>query len=267
MSGLHVREAGVKQPKRLPVVLLHGWSCHGGFFDRQLDALADETLVLAPDMPGHGKTGDATDLTIEAAADAVAALLAKRRLEHVLLAGWSMGAHVAYALIARHGTERLAALLVEDMTPKVLNDEHWHLGTRNGNNAERNEEVLAAIRTVWPQLGEKVAEGIFAEGVEPDPELLAYVKREMLAADPALIAPMWASLTSQDFRSLLPKIDIPVHLVSGRHSALYGRDVAEWQAERIPDVAIHDFEKSGHAPHLEEAETFTTLLRDLSTAA
>ncbi|PTW63397.1 pimeloyl-ACP methyl ester carboxylesterase [Breoghania corrubedonensis] len=265
MSSLHIRENGVKSPQMLPVVLLHGWSCHGGFFDRQIEALADETLVIAPDMPGHGKTGDAIDLTIEAAADAVAALLEERRLDKIVLAGWSMGAHVAFALLERHGADRVAALLTEDMTPKVLNDEYWRLGTRNGNNAEHNVEVLAAIRAYWPTVGEKVAEGIFAEGLKPDPALLAYAKREMLAADPALIAPMWASLTEQDFRSLIAKIEIPVHLVSGSRSALYGRDVAEWQAARLKDATIHDFARSGHAPHLEEADAFTDVLRQLSS--
>ena len=267
MSRLHIRESGVKSPRMLPIVLLHGWSCHGGFFDRQGEALAEETLVIAPDMPGHGKTKDAVDLTIETAADAVQALLEKRRLDRVLLAGWSMGAHVAFALIERHGADRVAVLLTEDMTPKVLNDETWRLGTRNGNNAEHNKDVLAAISAYWPQVGEKVAEGIFAEGLTPDPDLLAYAKREMLAADPALIAPMWASLTAQDFRPLIRKIEIPVHLVSGSRSALYGHDVAEWQAERLKDGHIHDFARSGHAPHLEEADAFTDLLRTLSTIA
>lgn len=264
MSSLHVREGGAKRPDCLPVVILHGWSCHGGFFDRQMTDLADETLVLAPDMPGHGETGDAVDLTIEAAADALADLLEARRLERIVLAGWSMGAHIAYAFIARHGTDRLASLLVEDMTPKVLNDENWHLGTRNGNDAARNAEVLTAIRAHWSQLADKVAEGIFAEGRTPDPDLLAYAKTQMQAADPELIAPMWASLTEQDFRPLIRKIEIPVHLVSGSHSALYGRNVAEWQAERMKRAKIHDFSASGHAPHLEEPEAFTALLREVA---
>ncbi len=263
MSRLHIRESGTRRDGRLPVVLLHGWSCHGGFFERGMQDLQDETLLLAPDLPGHGKTGADVELTIEAAADALAALLEARGLEQVVLVGWSMGAHVAFSLIERHGTSRLASLVVEDMTPKVLNDDDWNLGTKNGNNAIINLQLINTIETQWPLLAEAISKGILAEGLEPDPALLAFNRREMLAAEPPLIAPMWTSLTAQDFRPLMSLIDIPVHLARGAHSPLYGRNVAEWQAERLADATIHDFARSGHAPHMEEPAAFTDLLRSL----
>ena len=263
MSKLHIRQGGSPHENHLPVVLLHGWSCHGGFFEGLMRNLRDETLLLAPDLPGHGKTGADVDLTIEAAADAVSDLLEERGLDRVVLVGWSMGAHVAYALIERHGTSRFASLVVEDMTPRVLNDDAWHLGTKNGNNAIINLQLINTIETQWPLLAEAVAKGILAEGLEPDADLLAFNRREMLAANPTQIAAMWASLTAQDFRPLLAKIDIPVHLARGARSPLYGRNVAEWQAERLADATIHEFPRSGHAPHMEEPEAFTDFLRSL----
>src|SRR5690606_27951114 len=127
------------------------------------------TLVLAPDLPGHGLTGARVPRTIEAAADALADLLTAEDLSEVVLSGWSMGALVAFSLIERHGAGRLAALVVEDMTPKVLNEPAWALGSKNGLDDQRNAALLAALVPAWPAIAKAVAPRIFAEGIEPDP--------------------------------------------------------------------------------------------------
>lgn len=262
---LHVREAGRLARNRRPIVLLHGWSCHGGFFGPQLSRLAAETLLLAPDLPGHGRTGGKVPLSIESAADEVAALLEQRQLDDVVLLGWSMGAHVALSLIDLHGSERIAALMVEDMTPKVLNDADWRLGTSDGTDAARNREVLASIEPYWTHYAPRIASRIFATGRQAAHEVLDYATREIAAADPAMLKPMWASLTAQDFRGLLPRLTIPVHLAMGRHSALYGEEVAAWQMQALRHGSLHVFERSGHAPHMEEPGEFSALLLDMAT--
>lgn len=247
-----------------PLLLLHGWSCHGGLFGPQIEAFRATNRVIVPDLPGHGRTGrHGGALTIEAAADAVAAVLADKGCENVVAVGWSMGAHVAYSMIDRHGTGRLAALVVEDMTPKVLNDDTWHLGLSDGRTAEQEVGIAQAMRTHWKDFAPRIAERIFATGLEPDRDLLAYTTEQIARADPALLAPIWESLTAQDFRTLVPEIAIPVVLAHGARSALYGPEVAQWQAERLPHGRTVSFDKSGHAPHLEEPCAFRDLLAEL----
>jgi len=260
--SLYVLETGSGRP----LLLLHGWSCHGGFFSPQVAAFGDTCRVIAPDLPGHGRTGNSGPaLTIEAAADAVAALLAERDLTDVVAVGWSMGTHVAYAMIERHGIARLSGLVVVDMTPKVLNGPDWHLGLSDGLDEARNRGVLKSIAGHWEEIAPRIAERVFARGLPADAELRAYAEREIAAADPALLAPMWASLTAQDFRHLMPAIDIPVLLAHGTCSALYGSDVARWQADRLPKGRVVAFDRSGHAPHLEEPAAFNEMLASVMT--
>jgi pimeloyl-[acyl-carrier protein] methyl ester esterase len=261
MSGaMHVLEVGEGRP----LLLLHGWSCHGGLFGPQIEAFRCKARVIVPDLPGHGRTGrSGPGLTIEAAADAVADLLAERGCENVVAVGWSMGAHVAWSMIERHGADRLSALVVEDMTPKVLNDGDWRLGLRYGLDAAHNEDVLQSIEWHWKEMAPRIAERIFATGRAPDRDLLAFAELQIGMADPSLLAPMWASLTAQDFRALVPAVEVPVVLAHGMRSALYGPDVAEWQAERLPNGRIVAFPRSGHSPHLEEPAAFNAVLRDL----
>lgn len=260
MKPLHVVETGTGRP----VLLLHGWSCHGGFFKPQIDGLRDHCRLLVPDLPGHGRTGDTgPDLTIEAAADGIAALLGDRELDDVLVVGWSMGILVAYAMIARHGAGRLGGLVSVDMTPKVLNDKNWSLGLKDGLNRDRNAALLRSMAVNWRPVARRVARRIFADGGPALPDLAAFAEREIVAADPDLLLPMWGSLADQDFRSLLPDLSIPVALVYGARSHLYGPDVANWQLRALRQGRLFRFDRSGHAPHLEEPETFNAILKSL----
>lgn len=261
MSRLHLHRAGRRRPGVPVLILLHGWSCHGGFFAPQLEELGGLTEVIAPDLPGHGKTADAVTPSIEAGADALAALMQEEGIAEAVLVGWSMGALVAWSMIERHGSDRLAALVVEDMAPRVINGPDWTLGTLNGLDGPRNAVFLKAIESQWPLLAPATARRSFA--LDARKELVDFAEREMRKASPRLLAAMWRSLTIQDFRPLTPRIDVPVVLARGARSQLYSLAAAEWQAAHLPDARIETFAQSGHSPHLEEASRFNDMLAGL----
>ncbi len=139
------------------------------------------------------------------------------------------------------------------------------MGLSDQLDAKSNACVLLSIETHWKEIAPRIAQRIFATGVDPDRDLLAFAEQQIATADPKLLAPMWASLTGQDFRNLIPAIEIPVVLAHGAHSALYGPEVARWQAERLPHGRVAAFERSGHAPHLEEPCAFRDMLLELMT--
>ncbi|SDT89726.1 alpha/beta fold hydrolase [Stappia sp. ES.058] len=265
MIELAFRAAGTGTPDARPLVLLHGWSCHGGFFRPQMEALGPMTRVIAPDLPGHGDSARTGDLTIVAAADAVARMLAAQALDDVVLVGWSMGALVAWSMIERHGTGRLARLVVEDMSPKVLNDADWPHGTRSGLDADRSRGFARAVASQWPRLAGATARRSFAPGAQE--ELISFAEAEMRKAKGPALAAMWASLTAQDFRPLIAKVEIPVTLAPGGQSQLYAGGAAKWQLERLQRGHVVPFPHSGHAPHLEEPEAFNALLSKLCRTA
>lgn len=261
MNRLHVRRAGTRRTGRRPLVMLHGWSCHGGFFEPQMQALGEQTLVLAPDLPGHGHSTGHLAPTIEAGADALHDLLADEAIQNAVLVGWSMGALVAWSMIERHGEDRLSALVVEDMSPKVVNAHDWQFGSRSGLDGARNAVFLKAIETQWPLLAAPTARRTFASGASRD--LLAFAEKEMRAADPRSIAAMWRSLTAQDFRGLIPRLGLPVLLARGAQSQLYDAGAAHWQCTQLPRARLHTFSASGHAPHLEEPGPFNDMLGEM----
>lgn len=256
---LHIRNDGTGRP----LVLVHGWSCPGNFFRAQIDGLKTHARCIVPDLPGHGLTADRLPLTIEAAADALHDALVERDLTDIILCGWSMGSLVSYAMIERHGAERISRFVSVDMSPRVLNGPDWQNGTLNGLTAEMNQHFLDALVADWPKLPARIARRLFAAGEETAPDLRDFARTEIAACNPVLLRQMWASLTTQDFRHLLKAFPVPFHLAAGLKSQLYGPGVHRWHQENVPDFHFHGFEASGHTPHLEEPEAFNRLLLEL----
>jgi pimeloyl-ACP methyl ester carboxylesterase len=87
-----------------PVLLLHGWMANADLnWFAVFEPLAARHRVIAPDLPGHGRSAPPTGpVTLEAIADDMAALL--RRLDAVpaVIVGYSMGTSVAQLMAERH---------------------------------------------------------------------------------------------------------------------------------------------------------------------
>ncbi|QDG75879.1 alpha/beta fold hydrolase [Labrenzia sp. PHM005] len=259
LKHLHIRDEGDGRP----LVFLHGWTCPGVFFDPQVSALKGHARCIVPDLPGHGRSEDCRPLTIEASADAVYAYLEEKDLTDVVLCGWSMGALVAYSMIERHGADRISSVIAVDMSPKVLNDPGWSNGTLSGLTAGENDHFITTIAKDWHRLPGRIARRLFARGQEPELESFTMAKGEIASANPVLLTDMWMSLTALDFRKLILRFPVPLHLAAGGKSQLYGPGVHAWYQENVSDFHLTIFENSGHAPHLEEPEKFNGLLRQV----
>ncbi len=246
-----------------PIVLLHGWACHGGYFAPQFEELAGRFRLIAPDLRGHRHshfTGDAPDLAT--LADDLKALLDQLDLRAPVLVGWSMGALVAFELIRRQGSGGLAGLVVIDMTPRVVNDAGWDLGLLGGYGPTQAERAAHLMRQDWPIWIETFLPSVFAAGRAPAPALLDWVAREMRACDPDAMAALWRATADADYRALLPEIALPSLIVRGAESRLYGPATAAYLKQAIPAAELATIAGAGHAPHLEQPAAFNRLLAE-----
>lgn len=110
-------------PSRPAVVLLHGagmdhtvWSLVSRHF------LRHGRCVIAPDLPGHGRSGGAPLGSVEAMADWVVALLDALGIAQAAVCGHSLGSLIALDTAARH-TDRIRALaMVGTAVPMPVSD-------------------------------------------------------------------------------------------------------------------------------------------------
>lgn len=243
-------------PARPPLVFLHGWTMEGRIFDPVIGRLSGTFDCHAPDLPGHGASDDGFPLDIDGCADFVADYLTRNGLRNPVLVGWSLGAMVAWNLTRRHPEISLSGIVAIDMSPKIVNGPHWHLGIRNFE-ARQNDRTLAAIAADWNAFAARVNGGMYAAGTnEPHPETLAIIRRKK----PAAMAALWASLAQADERETLKRLTTPLLVIKGAKSRLYPAETGRFVAEHAPDATLIRFENSGHSPHLEEPDQFITTL-------
>lgn len=258
---LYVEDAGPRTAGSPPIVLLHGWACHGGYFGPQFEALADRFRLIAPDLRGHRfshRPGDVPNLAT--LADDLQALLDQLALRAPVLVGWSMGALVAFEFIRHHGCTGVAGLVVIDMTPRVVNDAGWELGLRGGYGPAQAEKAPELMRRDWPLWVETFLQSVFAAGRPHDLALFDWMRREMRGCHPDAMAALWRAITDADYRSIMQSITVPTLIVRGAESQLYGTGTAAWLARAIPAAEIATVAQAGHAPHLEQPAAFNRLL-------
>lgn len=255
------RDSGARDSATPPLVLLHGFMAHGGFFRAQAPLAATFRLVTI-DLRGHGASqtpGDAP--TVERIAADVGELVAALDLDGAIGVGWSLGATVLWHVLAGPAADRFAGAVVVDMTARVRNDAEWDLGLSPEACAARS----AAIREDFEGFAHGAGQAIFAQPVPAHLAALAdWASAEFASSNPRAMAAVWASLVRQDVRALLTGIAHPTLIVHGGQSQLYGDDTADHLVAALREARAIRFDRSGHAPHLEEPDAFNTALTDFA---
>jgi pimeloyl-ACP methyl ester carboxylesterase len=244
-----------------PIVLLHGLMAHGGFF-RDQAALAEDFRIITIDLRGHGKSlAEGARPSVERMAADVAELAEALGLEGAIGVGWSLGATILWHVLSGPAASRFAGAVVVDMTARVRNDEEWDLGL----SPEACEARGVAISEDFESFAFGAGQAIFAQPILPEHKALAdWASLEFARNDAGAIGAVWASLIRQDVRALLTGIGHPTLIVHGAQSTLYGDDTADHLVAALPDARAIRFDRSGHAPHLEEPELFNRTLKEFA---
>ena len=114
VDGIQIHSSSYgKGPKT--VILVHGWTCDETTWSEQIPALSKHYRVLTLDLPGHGKSGSPADgkITMDLFAQAVEAVRAEAKADHVVLVGHSMGTPVVVQY-ARLYPQHTSALVFVD---------------------------------------------------------------------------------------------------------------------------------------------------------
>ena len=251
-----------------PIVLLHGWGMQADFFREQIAALSPNFQVVVPDLRGHGQSSHLRNgQGLPTLVDDVAELLVSLDLSEALLVGWSMGAMVAWGVLQGKEASRISGLVTIDMVPRILNDENWKFGLREGKDASVFSTITARMIADWPGFTRVFVPRIFASGRRAECKALAdRIINKTQENHPESMARLWLSMADQDFRRKLPEINTPTLVIHGALSQLYSEEASEWVAGQMPNARRVDFANSGHAPHLEEPDLFNHTIEKFADA-
>ena len=179
-----------------PVVLLHGWTCNRLFWREQVPFLARDHRVLAPDFRGHGQSEVPDEgYTLERLAEDVHIVMRDLKMSPAVIVGHSMGGMVAQQLAASHG-EDVSGLVL--MATAAADPEGTLLSKRIAAEAPR-EGYRAAFLRYFPQW--------FIP--EADPDLLEWVKSQMIRTPEPVSLGLVRSYQDLDLRPGLREVRVP----------------------------------------------------------
>ncbi|HWQ14996.1 MAG TPA: alpha/beta fold hydrolase [Roseiflexaceae bacterium] len=263
---LHYYEAG--DPDTPPLLLVHGLGDEADTWRHVVAPLAARHRVIAPDLPGFGRSDrPRVAYTLAFFARTLAGLLGALGVERATLVGSSLGAAVVQRLaLARPAlAERLVlvggALPVTPIRPPA-----------------------ALLLFLTPGLGELMYTGLRASQDAAYETLRPYYADldALPAADRAFLrervwARVWsagqrraylsalrwlaveAAFRARELRAQLAHLAVPTLLVWGERDHIAGRAAAEDMAGLLPDARLVTIACAGHLPHQERSEEFVGL--------
>lgn len=230
-----------------PIVLIHGGGLSLGWWSRQIPVLSRRFRVIAADTRGNGRS-DRTPWghrTARYAMD-VREIIETLDLHEVTLVGWSIGARTVLSYIELFRDYRLKGVVLVDEVPSI--EIHSPPETETEPPPEDEKE-----RKRW-QL-----RNMFVSLDVSDDELDRFLKesRENTLAQGVTLGPDYRA---QDWRPMLPSIDLPVLITTGGKSGAFPG--CQYMFEHIPGAQIEVFERSGHVLFYEEPDRFNAVVAE-----
>ena len=247
------------QGKGPAVMLIHGNSVSGLAYRHQIEsALGDKYRLVAIDLPGHGDSDRASDMSgysLPGYASVVAAAAKALNMEDAVLVGWSLGGHIvleAHNLLPQakgfviFGTPPLA--FPPDMGKAFLPNPAVNIGFT----ADVTKEQAAAY-----------AQSFFVPNAAIDVEPFV---ADILRTDGNARVGLAASIKPngyQDEVQIVANLTRPLAILHGEGEQLVNASyICELAMPTLWRKQVQMIRGAGHAPHWEQPGTFNALLEE-----
>jgi non-heme chloroperoxidase len=261
---LHYIEAGSGKP----LVMIPGWSQTAAQFKHQLTGLSDKYHVIALDMRGHGESDKPSHgYRIHRLSADVHEFLVARGLKDVTLSGHSMGCSVIWGYWELYGGDRLSKLVLIDQMPMITANPIWSDKEKEDAGPILDKNSLYDIPNALAGAeGVKTTEG-FITGMftkQYSRDEVNWVVQQNLKLPRAYAARLLYDHATNDWRDLIPRINIPTLVVGGK-SSLVSWKSQQWIASQIKGSRVEIFEEAeggNHFMFMENAEKFNRIVKE-----
>ncbi|HEY8337595.1 MAG TPA: alpha/beta hydrolase [Tardiphaga sp.] len=238
---------------KLPAVVM----IHGAGFDHSTWALHDRWFahhgygVLAPDLPGHGRSAGTPLTTIADLADWTAALIDAAGATQARLIGHSMGSLIALETAARHPQkitrlDLMGTAATMTVGPDLLKD------------AEANDHGAIDMVSIWglgfqAELGGSPAPGLWMHGG---------AQRVLEASKPGvLFTDLTACNNYQNALAAAAGVTIPVTVILGERDMMTPAKAGKALAAALPNARTVILPGAGHMMMVERPDEVLAALR------
>jgi pimeloyl-ACP methyl ester carboxylesterase len=243
------RQFDLSQPT---IVLLHGagfdhstWALHSRWFAHHGYG------VLAPDLPGHGRSVGAPIATISGMADWTAALLEAAGAEKARLVGHSMGSLIALETAARHPAKVASLGLIGTAATMSVGPDLLKA-------AEANDRSAIEMVSIWglgfqAELGGSLAPGLWMH---------SGAQRVLEACRPGVLFNDLSACNSyQDALAAAAKVTVPTTIILGERDMMTPARAGKALAAALPGSRTVVLRGAGHMMMVEQPDQLLAALQ------
>jgi len=237
-----------------PVVLLHPFPAHHGFWKSVAPTLASQYQLFLPDLRGHGDSGAGDGpATMDKLAADLARVMDDSGLGRAVCVGVSIGGYLLWEFW-RQARTRVRGLVVSNTKAQADSAE------ARANRLKTAEDVLK--RGTEPFIESMLPKLMGKSTWERRPDLVDGARRMMQKMSPDDVAEVQRGMAARpDAVATLKTIDVPTLVITGDEDILTPLADADLIHRSIPHSQLKVIPRAGHYSAYEQPEAAVHLLR------
>ena len=243
-----------------PLLLLHAFPLNGKMFEPQMEVVSATRRVIAPDLPGFGRSPRTpAQPDVGYYAGCVRALLDRLGIPRVVLGGASMGGYVAFECV-RSFPERVSGLVLANTRPDA--------DTEEAREARKEMALRVAQEGIGVLVDLQMERLLSPQTRAEDGNLVERVRSIILENTPdGAVAALGAMRERPDSTATLGQINVPTLVVGGAEDTISSPGVMGEMAAGIPDARHVTLPNVGHLSNLEDSQGFNEALKGFLESA
>ncbi len=224
------------------LVLVHGAGGNHTHWGFQLRGLAESARLIAVDLPGHRRSQEIPDVSIDAYAGAVARVVEEARATRVVAVGHSMGGAIALTLALRRAPW-LSGIVLVATGAKLRVSPAFLEGLQQSPDAACREILDWAV---GPDCPASIRERALAD---------------FAACPPSVFLDDFRACDRFDVRDRLAEISVPALVACGSDDRMTPPHFSEFLAHRIDRASLEIVPGSGHMLMIEKPEALNAAIQ------
>jgi len=247
---LHYETAG----EGFPLVLLHPFPVHHGFWGPVAAPLATRYRLLLPDLRAHGHSDVGRDTaTMAKHADDLLRLLEEEKIARAVFVGVSIGGYILFEFWCRY-RERVAALVLSNTRAEPDTEQGKANRLKSIEDSRQRGPGLFFDAQTQSLVGETTRRN------RPDLVVQARAMMQMMTVD-GLAAVQHGMAQRPDSVPILSGINVPALVIAGEEDVLTPLAHAQIMQKHIPGAKLKVISRSGHYAAMENPEEYAGVLR------